>query len=172
MGQPYVGNAKHTVNDRLGEAVGLLRENMKVARLARLTGGLLGSYTHHDGSVGVLVQVEGAQADPAVLRDVCMHIAATKPIAARREEVSADVVEREKEIARAQIANDPKNAGKPANILEKIAEGKLRTWMAETVLTEQPIANQVKYPKKSVGELLKAAKLEVVSFVRYKVGEQ
>ena len=114
------------MQDRIGEVVGLIRENMKPARIVRLHG-QLGSYVHHDGSVGVLSRSRAPTADPQVLRDVCMHIAATNPLAARREDVPADVVEKEKEIAQAQIANDPKNAGKPANILDKIAEGKLKT---------------------------------------------
>ena len=78
------------------------------------------------------------------------------------------MIDKEKEIARAQIAADPKNASKPANIVEKIAEGKLKTWFAENVLVEQPF---VKDETKTVGELLKAAGLKLVQFVRYKVGE-
>ena len=119
-------------------------------RFARLTG-LVGEYGHHDGSLGVLVQVEGAQADPLVLRDVCMHIAARNPVSATKEEVPAAVVDKEKEIARDQIANDPRNKSKPANILDKIMEGKLKTWFAENVLVEQPF---VKDDSKTVGQLL------------------
>jgi len=74
----------------------------------------------------------------------------------------------EKEIAKAQIASDPKNAKKPANILDKIAEGKLNTWYAENVLVDQPF---VKDDTKTVGQLLKSAGLKLVQFVRYKVGE-
>src|SRR5712692_10408796 len=101
LAQPFVDDPKSTVNDRIGEIVGLIRENMKPARLARLTG-LLGSYTHHDGSVGVLLQVEGTQADPQLLRDICMHITAKNPVAARREDVAPEVVDKEREIARTQ----------------------------------------------------------------------
>jgi elongation factor Ts len=165
MAQPYVGDAKKTVNDRLGETIGLVRENMKVVRLARLSGGLLGGYTHHDGSVGVLVQVEGAQADPQLLRDVAMHVTARSPVAARREDVPADLLEKEKEIARAQAAG----TGKPANIVERIAEGKMKTWFAENVLVEQPF---VKDDTKTVGDLLKAAGLKMVGFLRFRVGEK
>lgn len=167
LGQKFVGDPSKTVRDRIGDVIGLIREAMKPNRMARLQG-QLGSYVHHDGSIGVLLQVEGDNPDPQLLRDVCMHITATKPIAARREDVPADLVEKEKEIAKAQIANDPKNAGKPANILEKIAEGKLKTFFAENVLTDQPF---VKDPAKTVGQLLQAAGLKVVRFVRYKVGE-
>jgi elongation factor Ts len=84
--------------------------------------------------------------------------------------LSADVVEREKAFAKQQA--EEQSAGKPANIVEKIAEGKYKTWLSENVLVDQPIANQMKYGKKTVGELLKAAKLEVIDFVRYKVGEK
>jgi len=166
-GQPFAGNPKQTVNDRIGEVVGLVRENMKVARFARLNG-LLGSYTHHDGSVGVLLQVEGTQADPQVLRDVCMHITAKNPVAARKEDVPAAVIDKEKEIVKAQLATDPKNQNKPPQILEKIAEGKLNSWFADNVLENQPF---VKDDTKTVGELLKAHGLKLVRFIRYKVGE-
>jgi elongation factor Ts len=167
LGQKFVGDPAKTVQERVDDVVNRIREAMKPNRMVRLQG-QLGSYVHHDGSIGVLLQVEGNNPDPQVLRDVCMHITAARPIAARREDVPADVVEKEKEIARAQIANDPKNAGKPANILEKIAEGKLKTFFAESVLVDQPF---VKDATKTVGQLLQAAGLKVVRFVRYKVGE-
>jgi elongation factor Ts len=165
LAQPFVGDAKKTVNERIGDTIGLVRENMKVARLARRTGGRLGSYTHHDGSVGVLVQVEGAQADPQLLFDVAVHITARNPVAARREDVPAALVEKEKEIARAQAAG----TGKPANIVERIAEGKMKTWFAENVLVEQPF---VKDDSKTVGDLLRAAGLKMVGFTRFRVGEK
>jgi elongation factor Ts len=165
--QPFVDNAKKTVKDRIDETVGLIRENMKPARFARLTG-LLGGYVHHDGSVGVMVQVEGDKADAQMLRDVCMHITARNPAYARREDVPAEVVAKEQEIAKSQIAADPKNAKKPPQIIEKIAEGKMKTWFAENVLVEQPF---VKDDAKSVGDLLQSNGLKLVKFIRYKVGE-
>jgi len=153
--------------ERIHETVGLVRENMKPQRIALLSG-LLGSYVHHDGGTGVLLQVEGAQADPQLLRDVCMHITAKNPLAARREDVPAGTLAQETEIAKAQLAADPKNANKPANILEKIVEGKVKTWLAENVLLEQPF---VKDDTKTVGQLLQSADLKFVKFIRYKVGE-
>lgn len=167
LAQKFVGNPAHTVHERIGEVVGLIKENMKPARMARLTG-TLGSYVHHDGASGVLLQCEGTGGDPQLLREVCMHIAAARPPFARREDVPAERVAKEKEIARAQISADPKNQNKPPQILDKIAEGKLNTWFAENVLVEQPF---VKDQTKKVGDLLKAAGLKVVKFVRYKVGE-
>ena len=166
--QKFVDNPAQTVHERIGEVVGLIKENMKPARSTKLTG-VLGSYIHHDGATGVLLEVEGKDtADAQLLRDVCMHITAARPQYARREDVPADRVAKEKEIALAQISGDPKNANKPPQILEKIAEGKMKTWYGENVLSEQPF---VKDDTKSVGDLLKAAGLKVVRFIRYKVGE-
>jgi elongation factor Ts len=169
LAEKSIVDPKQTVQERVAEVVGLIRENMRPARLVRLDG-ITGEYVHHDGTIGVLVQVKGETADPALLRDVCTHIAALNPSYALASEVPADVAEREKALAKKQTEESA--AGKPANIIEKIAEGKYKTWLAENVLVDQPIANQMKYPKKTVGELLKAAKLDVVKFVRYKVGGQ
>ena len=166
LAQPFVDKPGQTVNERIGEAVGLIRENMKVARFTRLTG-ILGSYVHHDGSVGVMVQVEGAKADDQMLRDVAMHVTARNPMVALREHLAADRIAKELEIARTQAAEQGK--GKPANIVEKIAEGKMKTWYTENVLVEQPF---VKEENKTVGQLLGSSGLKLVKFVRYKVGEQ
>jgi elongation factor Ts len=166
LAQPWIDDPQRTVQDRIGEAVGLIRENMKPARFLRLSGGQFGEYVHHDGSVGVLIQVEGAAAaDPQLLRNICMHITAKQPLYTRREEVDAATVEREREIARNQAAA----TGKPPSVAEKIAEGKLNTWFAENVLVEQPF---LKDESKTVGQLLQAAGLTVKRFVRFKVGEK
>jgi elongation factor Ts len=155
-----------TVQDLIHDVIAVLRENMKVQRFTRLTGGLFGEYIHHDGTLGVLLQASGSGANPAVLRDICMHVAAVQPtpVAARRDEVPAEVVAKEKEIAKAKA----EATGKPAQIAEKIAEGQMKTWFAENVLVEQPF---VKDQAKTVGQVLKEAGLEVTKFVRYKVGE-
>jgi elongation factor Ts len=167
LAQPFADDPKKTVSERIGETVGLIRENMKPARFVRLEGPV-GGYVHHDGTVGVLLQVEGANAEAQMLRDVAMHITAKNPAAARAEDIDPAVLEKEKEIARSQIAADPKNKNKPANILDKIIEGKMRTWLAENVLIEQPF---VKDDTKTVGQLLQSGGLKMVRFVRYKVGE-
>jgi elongation factor Ts len=167
LAQPFLGDSAKTINDRVLETIGLIRENMKVHKFKRLEG-TLGEYSHHDGSVAVLLSVDGDNASPELLRDICMHIAARSPVAARKEEVPADVIEKETAIAKDQVANDPKNKNKPANILEKIVEGKLKTFFAENVLLEQPF---VKDDSKTVGQLLSGAGLTLKTFIRYKVGE-
>jgi len=165
--QPLVDNPSRTVSDRIGEVYGMIRENMKPVRFVRLSG-QLGSYVHHDGATGVLLQVDGPSAEPQLLRDVCMHITAKNPLVGNRDEMPAERIEKEKEIAQAQIREDAKNASKPANIIEKIAEGKLKTWFAENVLVEQPF---VKDDTKTVGALLSGAGLKLVKFARLQVGQ-
>jgi elongation factor Ts len=162
--------AKGTVQDRINDVVGVIREKMVLQRFKRLEGGLYGGYVHHDGTVGVLVECKGAAANDEVLRDVAAHIAALNPPYTTVADVPADVMDKEKALVKADMDADPKNAGKPANILEKIAEGKLRTKLSEIVLSEQPMANVGKYPNTTVGAALKKAGLEPVRFVRFKVG--
>jgi len=163
MGQEFAPS--QTIADRINEVIGLLRENMKVQRFQRLTGGVFGEYIHHDGTLGVLVQCKGI-ANAAVLKDLCMHIAAVQPspAAISREQVDPAIVAKEKEIAQAKA----EATGKPSQIAEKIAEGQMKTWFAENVLLEQPF---VKDQEKSVGQIVKDAGLEVTKFVRYRVGE-
>ncbi len=87
-------------------------------------------------------------------------------------EIPAEIVEKEKAFILGQIQADPKNASKPANILEKMLDGKLKTWMAETVLTEQSMANAAKYPNTTISQALQKAGLTLTKVVRYKVGAQ
>jgi elongation factor Ts len=166
LAQPYVDDSKHTVADRISDAVGRIREKIVPARFVRMTG-LLGSYIHHDFAQGAMVQAEGAQADLQVLRDTAVHITAKNPVAARREDISPETLAKEKEIAKSQAAA----TGKPENLVEKIAEGKMKTWFAENVLLEQPFVKDESKNPKTVGDLLKAAGLKLIKFVRFKVGE-
>jgi elongation factor Ts len=163
-------DAKGTVQDRISDVVGVIREKMVLQRFDRLSGGVYGGYVHHDGTVGVVIECAGAAANDEVLRDVAAHIAALNPPYATVASVPADVMEKERALVKAEMDTDPKSAGKPANILEKISEGKLRTKLAEVVLSEQPMANVGKYPNTTVGAALKKVGLEPVRFVRLKVG--
>jgi elongation factor Ts len=167
--QPFAGGTG-TVADRINDVVGVIREKMILHRFTRLEGGAYGSYVHHDGTVGVLLECEGTGTAADVMRDVAAHVAALNPPYATVAAVPAEIVAKEKDFVTAEMDGDPKNAGKPANILEKIAEGKLKTRLAEMVLSEQQMANAEKYPKTTVGAALQKAGLEPVKFVRYKVG--
>ncbi|MBA2225235.1 translation elongation factor Ts [Thermogemmata fonticola] len=163
-------DARGTVQDRLNDAMGVIREKMVIHRFARLQGGIYGGYVHFDGTVGTLVECQGSGPNDELLRDVAAHITAMNPPYRTPSDVPAEVIEKEKALIRAEIEADPKNAGKPANILDKIAEGKLKTRLAELVLSEQTMANAQKYPNLTVSAALKKAGLELTRFVRYKVG--
>ena len=170
---PALLTQKHgsgTVQDRINEVVGVIREKMIVHRFTRLSGGVFGQYVHHDGTVGVLLHCTGTGGTTEILRDVSAHIAAMNPQYIATSEVPADLMAKERAVVMSQIENEPKNAGKPANIIEKIAEGKLKTWLAEIVLTEQPMANAAKYPGQTVGQVLTKLGLTPAKFIRYKVG--
>ena len=169
LAQPFAGGAG-TVQDRINDVVGVIREKMILHKFQRLEGGVYGAYVHHDGMTGVVVEAKGPKAADELLKDVATHVAALNPPYATVANVPADVVEKERGFVSADMAADPKNAGKPANILEKIAEGKLKTRLSEVVLSEQQMANEAKYPKTSVGQALAKAGLEPVRFVRFKVG--
>ena len=158
---------------------GMASAGKKAGRVA--AEGAVGSYIHMGGKVGVLVEVNCetdfvARTDEfqALVKDIAMHIAAAEPRYVMREEVPADILDKEREITRAQIANDPKNANKPEQVIEKIVEGRLNKYFEEAVLLDQPF---VKDPAKTINELLteKIAKtgerITVRRFARYKMGE-
>lgn len=158
-----VDDAGKTVNDLIHDAVNVIRENMVIGRIARVEACVPAVYVHFNGKVGVVLAAEGANADDAALRDICMHIAFTNPTAVTREQMPADLVAKEKEITEEQV----KASGKPAAIMEKIVTGKMDRWFAERVLVEQPF---VKDDKKTVAEVLKSIGANVISFVRLQVG--
>lgn len=143
--------------------------------------GIVGSYIHMGGKVGVLVElncetdfVARGEEFQQLVKDIAMHIAAAEPRYVSREEVPESVLEKEREIARAQARNDPKMANKPDQVIEKIVDGRLNKYYEETVLNDQPF---VKDPSKTVAELVteKIAKtgerISVRRFTRYKMGE-
>ncbi|HYH78849.1 MAG TPA: translation elongation factor Ts [Longimicrobium sp.] len=140
--------------------------------------GSIGSYIHMGGRIGVMVEV-GCETDfvarndefQKLVRDIAMHIAAAAPVAVRREDFPADLVERERGIFREQM----KESGKPEQIWDKIVQGKLDKFFAEGALLEQPF---VKNPDQTVGQLVIEAsaktgeKIEVRRFARFALGEQ
>jgi elongation factor Ts len=167
------------------KAVDILRERGLASakkREGRIAAeGIVGSYIHMGGKVGVLVElncetdfVARGEEFQQLVKDIAMHIAAAEPRYVTREEVPAAVLEKEREIARAQAKNDPKMANKPEQVIEKIVEGRVNKFYEETVLVDQPF---VKAPEKTIAELVteKTAKtgerIAVRRFTRYKMGE-
>jgi elongation factor Ts len=177
-------NCKEALAEAKGdmeEAVIVLRKK-GIASAAKKAGrtaseGVVGSYIHAGGKIGVLVEVNCetdfvARTDDfqGLVKDVAMHIAATDPRFVSRDEVTADVLEREREIYRQQALD----SGKPEGVVDRIVEGKLEKFYGEAVLLEQPF---VKNPDVKVGELIgeKVGKLgeniQVRRFARFRVGE-
>ncbi|GLU38800.1 translation elongation factor Ts [Pseudomonas citronellolis] len=138
-------------------------ENVNIRRLARAEGDVVGAYLHGH-RIGVLVTLKGGNAELA--RDIAMHVAASNPQFLDPSQVSEDAVAKEKEIFLA--LNADKIAGKPENIVENMVKGRINKFLAEASLVEQPF---VKDPEVKVGELAKKAGAEIVSFVRFEVGE-
>lgn len=138
-------------------------ENVNIRRLTRVEGDVVGAYLHGH-RIGVLVVLKGGNAELA--KEIAMHVAASNPQFLNPSEVSAEAVEREKGVFLA--LNEDKIKGKPADIVEKMVAGRIQKFLAEASLVEQPF---VKDPEIKVGELAKKAGAEVVSFVRYEVGE-
>lgn len=176
----------------LTEAEGDQNQAVEILRKAGLAGarkregriaaeGIVGSYIHMGGKVGVLVEVN-CETDfvartedfQRFVKDLAMHICAAEPQYVAKEDVPAAVIEKEREIARGQAFADPKNANKPEQIIEKMIEGRLDKFFTESVLLEQPF---VKDQAITVGELVvnlsaeTKEKIKVRRFARYKMGE-
>ena len=173
--------ALQEANGDLEEALTILRKR-GLASAAKKTGrttseGLIGSYIHLGGKIGVLVELNCesdfvARTDDFqnLLKELALQVAASSPQYVQREEIPADVLDREKAIYRAQM----EGSGKPPQVIEKIVEGKLGSFYEQVCLVDQP---SIRDPKLSVGQLVKAAiaklgeNISVARFVRFKVGE-
>ncbi len=137
-------------------------ENIAVRRVARLAGGRVASYLHGDKKKAALVALDGGSEELG--RDIAMHVVAINPMVVAGDDVPADVVAGEREIYRAQAAE----SGKPADIVAKMVEGRVRKFLAEVSLLEQPF---VKDAGVNVGKLLAQHKAVCTGFVRFEVGE-
>jgi elongation factor Ts len=161
-----------TLNDRIVEAIAALGENIQVRRFDRLESdseGLIASYIHAGGKIGSLVQVGADVPDrPEVrtlARNLCMHVAATKPLGVSRNDIPVDEVEKE----RAVLSKQAEAEGKPANIVEKIVAGRLNKFFKEVVLLEEPL---VMDPDRVVEAAVKEAGARVIAFRRFQLGEE
>ena len=152
-----------TVQDVLTNKIATIGENMSIRRFERFeTTGLIESYIHGDGKIGVLVEMEGG--DSSLAKDICMQIAAARPEYLDRESVPADRVAHEMEILKAQAVNE----GKPEAVAEKIVQGRIGKFYGEICLVEQDF---VKDPDKKVGKLVESKGAKIVRFARFEKGE-
>ena len=157
-----------TAQDLIVDLVTKIREKIEISRYALVTGERVNLYVHTGSKIGVLVAFEGVGSGDIALvgKDVAMQIAAMKPVAVRREQVDASLIDREVEIAKEQARSE----GKPENMIEKIATGKVQKFYKEQVLLEQEF---VKDNSKSVEQYIKEhhKDAKVVSFTRFGIGD-
>lgn len=137
-------------------------ENISVRRAAIIEGDNVGGYVHGNGKIAVLASLTAGE--ESLAKDIAMHVAAVNPQVAKPEDMPAELLASEREIYVAQAAD----SGKPADIIEKMVEGRVRKFLAESSLVEQPF---VKDPDQKIGQLLKAAGSDVNGFLRFEVGE-
>ncbi len=161
LSQLSLGGA--TVEATRAELVGRIGENLSLRRFERVEAkGRIATYIHGGAKIGVVVDVTGG--DDALAKDVAMHIAATKPVALGRDEVPAELIERERSIAAQKAAE----SGKPAEIVAKMVEGSVQKYLKEVTLLGQPF---VKDDKQTIEQLLKSKGAGVNRFVLFLVGE-
>jgi elongation factor Ts len=156
--------AADDIEDARQALVQKIGENISVRRVIthEVEGGVIGGYVHGNHRIAVLVSLKGGSEELA--RDVAMHVAAVNPQVVSPADMPEDVVAKEREIYAAQAAD----SGKPAEIVEKMIDGRVRKFLAENSLTEQAF---VKDPDQTVGKLVSAAGAEVIRFTRFEVGE-
>ena len=149
------------VREKLVQKIG---ENITIRRseIIEDADASVSNYIHGNKKIGVLLAVSGG--DYALAQDIAMHIAAMNPLVVSPEQVSSELVEKEREIYRAQA----EESGKPLEIVEKMVDGRVRKYLAEISLTEQPF---VKDSEKKVGDLCSSSGAKIIRFVRYEVGE-
>jgi elongation factor Ts len=179
VAQTLLENPNADLENRRAEQVGKIGENIKINRSQSVsieTNGIVESYVHTGAKVAVMISLTSSddmdlssnEKLATVAKDICMHIAATSPVCVSRDDVPADLIAKEKDIALAQAE------GKPPQAIEKIVSGKLDKYFAASCLLEQPF---VKDPDSSVRDLLAKVSAEIGSnvtvgtFLRFQVGE-
>jgi elongation factor Ts len=180
LAQPFSGDASKTVQTYLSESISIIGENIQIRRFAKFDvegDGCIGSYIHAGGKIGVLVQIASPPVTPAnkdllqvFLRDIAMHTAAAAPAFVSRDQVPADVLDREKEVYRSKA----KESGKPDAIIEKIIGGQINKYYADICLNEQAF---VKDTDKTIQQVAKecgvaaGGNVSVTRFERFVLGE-
>ena len=180
LAEPWCEDSSVTVEENLKNMIAKIGENMNIRRFEKVEqpDGLIVSYIHAGGKIGVLVSAETGNASDQVsecLKDVAMQVAAMNPKYLSSDDVSEEYKEKEKEVLLAQAKNDPANANKPDNIIEKMIMGRLNKELKEVCLTEQIYvkAENKETVAKYVDSVAKAAgtDIKLTGFVRFETGE-
>jgi elongation factor Ts len=153
-------SAREALVQKIGENISVRR--IEIINFDDANKGIVDSYVHNNNRIAVLVALQGG--DSSLAKDIAMHVAASNPLVVRAEDVSKELLAKESEIYSAQA----RESGKPEEIIEKMIQGRLRKFIAEVSLVEQQF---VKDPEITVAGLLKKAGADILSFVRYEVGE-
>ncbi len=163
MAQKFITDESKTVQEALVGKIATIGENLNIRRFVRFeTEGLIEKYIHGDGKIAVLVNMKNGTKE--IAKDVCMQIAAAKPEFVKREDVPQERVDKEMEILKAQAMNE----GKPAEIAEKMVQGRIGKFYGEICLLEQEF---VKNPDMKISKLLQENNSEVIEFARFEKGE-
>ncbi len=163
LSQKYIADNTKAVSEVLTDKIATIGENMSIRRFVRFTSnGLVEKYIHGEGKIGVLVSMEGGNSE--VAKDICMQIAAARPEYLDRNAVPQERVAKEMEILKAQAMNE----GKPAEIAEKMVQGRIGKFYGEICLVDQPF---VKDPNIKVSDLLSSKGAKVIEFARIEKGE-
>ena len=164
LSQESIAEAGKTVSEVLTSKIATIGENMSIRRFERFetSTGMVEKYIHGDGKIAVLVELENGTEE--IAKDVCMQIAAAKPEYLDRDSVPADRVEKEMEILKAQAMNE----GKPAEIAEKMVQGRIGKFYSEICLVDQPF---VKNPDEKVGKMVESKGAKILRFARLEKGE-
>ena len=170
-----------TVKEKLSSMISIIGENMNIRRFTQLKEdkGVIVSYIHGGGKIGVLIDVETDAVSDGVIemaKNIAMQVAALRPLYTSAKEVDADYIAKEKEILRAQIENDPKESSKPANVIEGMIQGRINKQLKEICLLDQ-VYVKAEDGKQTVGQYVdqvaksNGASVSVKGFIRYETGE-
>ncbi len=159
LAQPSPSEPGKTLQEVFDDLNNRIREVFKLEKIARIDGSC-GGYAHHNAAAAVLLQIEGDNAELA--KDICMHVAAMRPKVVGVDELDAETVAKEREI----LTEAARAEGKPENIIEKMVEGRIRSYYAEVCLAEQPF---VKDDSKTVGKVAEEAGMKLIKFIHWEL---
>ena len=181
MEEPWIADPSVKVSEALSQEVAIIGEKLSIRRFEKFAlegSGAIVSYVHGNGKIAVMIELACEKEDPALLemgKNVCMQIAALNPKFITSDDISEEFKAHEVEILKQQAMNDPKNAGKPENIIEKMIVGRLNKEFKELCLIEQPYVKDgdmtVKQYIDSVAKQIGAPSIEIKRMVRFETGE-
>ncbi|MGL4594882.1 MAG: translation elongation factor Ts [Thermoguttaceae bacterium] len=162
LSQPFPGKSGVTLQQAYDDLVNKIREVFRLTRFERIEGSC-GAYVHHNSGIGVLLPIDGTNTDLA--KDICMHVASMKPQALSSDDIDAAVIEKEQKIITEQVKEQ--NVGKPENIIQKIVDGKMKSFLAECTLLNQPF---VKDSAKTVQQICDEGKIKINKMIHWVLG--